>query len=61
MVLTKEVIEQRLAELKNGRQQTVQQIEQLTANLNATEGAIQDCEHWLKTLAEAQPAELKKV
>jgi hypothetical protein len=50
MVLTKVVIEQRLAELKNGKQQTAMQIEQMKANLIATDGAIQDCEHWLKEL-----------
>ncbi|MBW2672587.1 MAG: hypothetical protein JRD89_04110 [Deltaproteobacteria bacterium] len=39
------MIEQRLAKLKAER-------EQLIANLNAYNGAIQDCEYWLKLTEE---------
>lgn len=53
-MITREIIEKRLAELKSGRQQ-------LLLNVNATDGAIQDCEWWLTVLnvdemAHGQPA-----
>jgi len=54
-MLTKEMIEQRLAKLKAER-------EQLIANLNAYNGAIQDCEYWLSVLdkeGEANDVELR--
>jgi hypothetical protein len=38
-------IEQRLAQLRQGR-------DQLLAQLNAHAGAIDDCEHWLRMLDE---------
>jgi len=46
-VLTKEKIEQRLAKLKAER-------EQLLANLNAYNGAIQDCEYWLGLIDQSE-------
>jgi hypothetical protein len=42
-VITKDVIEKRLADLQ-------QQLEQAKANLHAYEGAIADCKFWLEQL-----------
>lgn len=49
--ITKEALEQRLKQLQTGRIQAV-------ANLNAFDGAIQECQHWLDELnaAEAEKA-----
>jgi len=44
-LITREMVEQRLAQLKAER-------DQLVANLNAYNGAIQDCEYWLSLLKE---------
>lgn len=43
MEITKEQIEERLKLLE-------QDLKQLQANLNATEGAILDCRYWLEKL-----------
>ena len=43
MEITREMIEARLKELQEGA-------EQMRANLNAYEGAIQDCKYWLEQL-----------
>jgi hypothetical protein len=45
--MTKEAIEARINVLR-------QQYEQTIANSNAIQGAIQDCEYWLKTLEAPQ-------
>lgn len=47
--MTEELIQQRLAELK-------QQQKFMEGNLNAIGGAIQDCEYWLAKLKEQQNA-----
>lgn len=39
-MITREALEARLTQLR-------QEVEQMRANLNAYEGAIQDCEYWL--------------
>lgn len=44
-VITKETVMARLERLQAGR-------EEMIANLHTQSGAIQDCEHWLKTLGE---------
>jgi chromosome segregation ATPase len=54
-MITKEAIEQRLAQLKVEAEQVQAHIVQLQANLNAYQGAIQDCEHWLALLAAQAP------
>lgn len=54
-MITKEVLEKRLAMLRNQRQETLQDIENKSANVNAYNGAIQDCEHWLSVLAKDEP------
>lgn len=47
MAITRKQIEERLAQYK--------QAEQVLQNdLNATRGAIQDCDHWLKVLDEEE-------
>ena len=43
MVVTKEVVQERLEALKK-------QAEKLQADLNATVGAVQDCNYWLAQL-----------
>ena len=48
-VITRQMLEQRLAELNAGKEQAV-------ANVNAYEGAIQECSHWLEML---EPQEQK--
>lgn len=53
MRITREQIEERLRALRAD-------YAQLTANANAVEGAIQDCEHWLAVLkAEPEREEAK--
>lgn len=52
MVITKEVLEARLAELAEQRDQKI-------ADANALTGAIQDCQHWLEVLAKDEPAAVK--
>jgi len=42
-VITREMVLERLAKLKEER-------DQLIANLNAYNGAIEDCEYWLSVL-----------
>lgn len=46
MPITKEAIEQRLTELR-------QQAEVFRQQFNITQGAITDCEYWLKQLAQS--------
>lgn len=46
MGITREQIEERLKALEEAA-------EQLRANLNATDGAMQDCRYWLQKLDEA--------
>ena len=46
--ITRQMLEQRLAELKAGKEQAV-------ANVNAFEGAIQECSHWLDLLEPQKP------
>jgi len=45
--ITREALEQRLAQLKA-------QYDQFIANANATQGAIQDCQYWLETIKAAE-------
>jgi hypothetical protein len=45
--MTKEQLEQRKAAL-------IASLEQQKANLHATDGAIQECNYWLKVLADEQ-------
>ena len=52
MPLTREMLEARLAELRRAVGQQRDAIAQAQANLHATEGAAQECEHWLAALAE---------
>jgi septal ring factor EnvC (AmiA/AmiB activator) len=47
-------VEARLEDLKKGCATIRTQIEQFAVNLHATEGAIQDCEHWLAVIAEEE-------
>ncbi len=48
--ITKEALEQRLAALKRDRTQAV-------ANVNAYDGAIQECQFWLELLKDAEEEE----
>lgn len=50
MTITKEQLEARKAQLQEQRAQLESQHLQILANLNAHEGAIQDCDHWLAEL-----------
>ena len=43
------------AELEENLDQLKAALEQLKANINATAGAIQDCDYWLTQMPEAQP------
>jgi len=57
MDITREALEARKQDLLNGGQMIAQRIEQLKADLQATTGAIQDCDYWLEQLdAPAPPA-----
>jgi hypothetical protein len=49
-MITEQMIQERLQELRT-------QLNQLRANVNAFEGAIQDCEFWLAALKENPDAE----
>jgi len=51
-MVTREKILERLAKLKAER-------EQLIANLNAYNGAIQDCEYWLSVLEDGENNDLE--
>ena len=46
--MTKEAIETRISSLKA-------QLDQLMANANAVNGAIQECEYWLSCLPKESP------
>jgi hypothetical protein len=46
-VITKELLEQRLEQFQSDRAQIVANISQAQANVNAMDGAIQDCQYWL--------------
>ena len=48
--MDKEAIKKRLVELRNS-------LEQITANGNATLGAIAECEYWLKQLETEEHSE----
>ena len=48
--MTKEAIETRLAKLEREREQLVLKIEQLTGNVNAYNGAIEESRYWLSQL-----------
>ncbi len=50
MVITREVIERRLEQLRKEQGLVQANILELQANLNAYAGAIQDCEHWLSVI-----------
>ncbi len=50
MQITREAIEKRLADLRAQREQVQANLVQLQANMNAYDGAIQDCEHWLSQI-----------
>ena len=51
--ITVAMLEQRLSDLKAGKEQAV-------ANVNAFEGAIQETQHWLDALKAGVEAELKR-
>jgi len=51
--MNKEQIEARLAELNK-------ELQQLTANANAVNGAIQDCEYWLAQLDAEETKEIEQ-
>lgn len=53
-MLTRKDFEDRLAGLKNGRQGLRNDISRLTADLHATDGAIEECEYWLSQLPEEE-------
>ena len=50
-VITRAQLEQHLADLKAGKEQAV-------ANVNAFEGAIQECQHWLDAIKAAESPKL---
>lgn len=50
MEITKERVEERIADLERQKEQAV-------ANINAVEGALQDCRFWLEQLAAAEGSE----
>ena len=50
VIMTKEALEKRLAELQAT-------LEQITANGNATMGAISECKYWLKQLETEKESE----
>lgn len=56
--MTKEAILERLEVLRAGRAELESKRVRLVANINATDGAIQDCEFWLEA---AEREEREKV
>lgn len=44
----------RIEQLKAEREQIMHNIAQLQANVNAYDGALQDCEYWLEQLKKEQ-------
>ena len=51
-MITREQLVERLTLLRREREQVQGNLVQLQANLNAYDGAIQDCEYWLKVVDE---------
>jgi hypothetical protein len=49
-MITRKAIEDRLKRLRADEAALTANISQLTANLQATHGAIQDCEYWLQQI-----------
>lgn len=52
--MTKELIEKRIQDLKAHKESLVKSMDQVTAELNATEGAILDSQYWLDQLNKPQ-------
>ena len=52
--MTIEELNQRESELRAGLQSLMAQGEQIKANINATQGALQDVAYWRDKLAEVQ-------
>lgn len=52
MEITKERLEERIADLEHQKEQAI-------ANINAVEGALQDCRFWLEQLVAAEGSETK--
>ena len=55
--MTKETLEARKAQLQQAHQQYADSIAQMQANQHGVEGAIGDCDYWLRQLNEASPAQ----
>lgn len=55
--ITKEALTQRLAQLKQGQAELQKQQAKIVADLNAYDGAIQECEHWLSEAEKAEAAQ----
>jgi phage shock protein A len=48
--MNREQLEQRIANYKNSLVTAQEMVKTLQANINATQGAIQECEYWLSQL-----------
>lgn len=57
--MTKELIENRIKDLKSHRDSLLKNQDQIFAELNATEGAIADSQYWLDQLNQLKPEEQK--
>jgi hypothetical protein len=58
--MTREQIEKRLADFKEGKAKAEAMVVQLQANIHATDGAIQECEFWLAQLNTEMKQEKEK-
>ena len=54
-MITREQIEARLAQLKAEQAKITADVAQMQANLNAYQGAIEDCEFWLAAVSTETP------
>lgn len=48
------VLQERLAFLQGEKQQFHQQLSTIAANISAYNGAISECEHWIKLIEEVE-------
>lgn len=54
--MTKDELSIRLETLSNEREQVTKQLAQLNANMNAYNGAIEECRYWLSTFQPQEPS-----
>jgi prefoldin subunit 5 len=58
MEITKEMLEERLKVYEKDLEGLKQQMDQIKANINAYEGAVQDVKYWLEKFESADESEI---